>query len=78
VKDEATRIEKLRYIHRNPAERGPCAKPEDWPWSGFRHYLSGIEGVVEIESDWIARKRERMGQPLRVKSQQPHSSQQKA
>jgi len=36
-------------------------EPQDWPWSSFRHYLSGAEGVVEIESQWTARKRERMG-----------------
>jgi len=33
----------------------------------FRHYATGIEGVVEIELDWIGRKRERIGPPLRVK-----------
>ena len=28
---------------------------------GFRHYLTDQEGVVEIESEWTGRKRERMG-----------------
>lgn len=51
-------IEKLRYLHRNPVARGLVAKPEDWPWSSFRHYATGTEGVVEIESEWTARKRE--------------------
>src|SRR5271165_6263848 len=32
------RIEKLRYIHRNPVKRGLVDKPEDWPWSSFRNY----------------------------------------
>jgi putative transposase len=36
-------------------------KPEDWAWSSYRHYLTGAEGVVEIESEWTAHKRERMG-----------------
>jgi hypothetical protein len=27
----------------------------------------GVEGVVEIESEWTGRKRERMGLPLRLK-----------
>ena len=58
---ERKRIEKLRYMHRNPVTRGLAEKPEDWPWSSFRHYLSGEESVVEIESEWTARKRERMG-----------------
>ena len=30
------RIEKLRYLHRNPVARGLVAKPEDWAWSSFR------------------------------------------
>jgi putative transposase len=52
------RIEKLRYMHRNPVRRGLAAKPEDWPWSSFRHYASGVGGIVEIESFWTAQKRE--------------------
>jgi putative transposase len=58
---EKKRIEKLRYIHRNPVTRGLVARPEDWKWSSFVHYLTGVEGTVEIESHWTARKRERMG-----------------
>jgi putative transposase len=54
-------IEKLRYIHRNPVKRGLVSAPELWPWSSFRHYLTGKEGTVEIESEWTGRKRERMG-----------------
>jgi putative transposase len=63
-------VEKLRYIHRNPVERGLVAKPEDWQWSSFRHYLSGEPGVVEIESHWTARRRERAGisPTLRIRS----------
>ena len=49
-------VEKLRYIHRNPVKRGLCERPEDWEWSSFRHYATGIEGRVEIESEWTARK----------------------
>jgi putative transposase len=61
VWSEARRVEELRYIHRNPVKRGLAKSPEDWAWSSFRHYLSGVEGVVEIESQWTARKREQMG-----------------
>jgi putative transposase len=61
VWSERKRIEKLRYIHRNPVKRGLVEKPEDWPWSSFRHYLYGEEGIVEIESDWTARKRDKVG-----------------
>ena len=65
------RIEKLRYLHRNPVKRGLVDKPEDWMWSSFRHYATAVEGVVEIESEWTGRKRERMGMPLRGKVVQP-------
>ena len=50
-------VEKLRYIHRNPVRRGLVAKPEDWAWSSFRHYQTGMHGTVEIESEWTARER---------------------
>ena len=51
--------EKLRNIHRNPVRKKLCARPEDWEWSSFRHYATGHEGIVEIESDWTANRRER-------------------
>jgi len=55
------RAEKLRYMHNNPVERGLVVNPQDWEWSSFRHYETGVEGAVEIESHWTARKREKMG-----------------
>src|SRR5437764_9657897 len=54
-------VEKLRYIHRNPVERGLVERPEDWLWSSFRHYATGEVSPVEIESQWTARRRERAG-----------------
>jgi putative transposase len=57
VHNEAKRIEKLRYMHRNPVVRGLVANPEDWAWSSFRHYQTGVEGIVEIESQWTAMRR---------------------
>jgi putative transposase len=50
-------VEKLRYIHRNPVERGFVEKPEDWTWSSYRHWLTGQLGPVEIESHWTAKGR---------------------
>lgn len=41
-------VEKLRYIHRNPVRRGLVAKPEDWKWSSYRHYQTGVRGTIEI------------------------------
>ncbi len=59
--------EKMNYIHANPVRRGLVERPEDWPWSSFRHHAEGMRGVVEIESRWTARDRERMGIEPRVK-----------
>jgi putative transposase len=53
--------EKLEYIHRNPVQRGLVARPEDWTWSSARHYATGEECGVEIESHWSARRREQVG-----------------
>ncbi len=50
-------LEKIRYIHCNPVKRGLVDLPEDWPWSSCRHYATGTESLVEIESNWTARKR---------------------
>ena len=54
------RVEKLRYMHRNPVKRGLVEKPQDWPWSSFRHYATGEVGTVEIESPVSAWKRRRI------------------
>ncbi len=58
VHSEEKRVEKLRYMHRNPVQRGLVARPEDWPWSSFRHYATGTRGTVEIESHWTAFQRD--------------------
>ena len=46
------RLEKRRYIHRNPVLRGLVKHPRDWAWSSYRHWATGQEGTVEIESPW--------------------------
>src|SRR5579863_8969238 len=57
VRGERARGEVIRYIHRNPVERGLVDRPEDWAWSSFRHYATGVQGAVEIESPWTAFQR---------------------
>jgi putative transposase len=52
-------VEKLKYMHCNPVDRGYVEKPEDWPWSSYRHYLTGEPGRIEIESHWTYTRRER-------------------
>jgi len=58
---EHKRVEKLRYMHCNPVKRGLVEDPEQWAWSSFRHYTTGYIGLVEIESQWTARRRELSG-----------------
>jgi putative transposase len=59
VVSQAKFTEKLRYIHRNPVERDLVVNPEDWPWSSYRHWLTGELGRIEIESHWTFNRRER-------------------
>ncbi|HEU5351736.1 MAG TPA: transposase [Terracidiphilus sp.] len=57
IHGEDARSEVIRYIHRNPVKRGLAASPEEYRWSSFNHYATGIRGVVEIESEWTSRLR---------------------
>jgi hypothetical protein len=43
------RAEKLRYMHRNPVERGLVESPEEWRWSSFRAYFMGEAGPVAVD-----------------------------
>jgi putative transposase len=78
IRNHSQFLEKIRYIHRNPVKRGLCERPEDWEWSSFRHYATGCEGRVTIESEWAARKRERAEGRLPPAVELPHSSQNRA
>jgi putative transposase len=51
------RVQKLKYIHRNPVHRGLVERPEDWGWSSYRHYATAEVGTVQIESPVSAWKR---------------------
>jgi hypothetical protein len=46
------RVEKLRYMHRNPVKRGLVESPEQWRWSSYRHYLLGEAGLVQVSVGW--------------------------
>ncbi len=48
VFSEKKRAEKLRYMHRNPVERGLALEPEQWAWSSFRYYADGERGPVLV------------------------------
>jgi putative transposase len=46
------RVEKLRYMHRNPVKRGLVELPEQWLWSSYRFYLLGEAGPVRVNEGW--------------------------
>jgi putative transposase len=46
------RVEKLRYMHRNPVERGLAESPEQWRWSSYRFYLLQEAGSVQVNAGW--------------------------
>ena len=48
VFSEHKRVEKLRYIHRNPVKRGLVLEPQQWTWSSFRHYAYDEPGPVVV------------------------------
>ena len=48
VWSEGKRIEKLRYMHRNPVKRGLVLEPEQWLWSSYRNYAYGEIGPVLV------------------------------
>ena len=54
---EKKRVEKLRYMHRNPVVRGLVSKPEEWRWSSYRHYATGEPGPVLINEERKAEMR---------------------
>ncbi|WP_334270426.1 REP-associated tyrosine transposase [Edaphobacter sp. HDX4] len=45
------RVEKLRYIHRNPVKRELVAQPEDWKWSSFLQWKTSKRGAVTVETN---------------------------
>jgi len=58
VRNHEEFIAALKYIHRNPVKRSLVEKPEDWPWSSYRHYAIHEQGTVAVESPWATYKRE--------------------
>jgi putative transposase len=49
---EKKRVEKLRYMHRNPVKRGLTEAPEDWRWSSYRFYLLDELALVRVNEGW--------------------------
>ncbi len=51
VWSERKRVEKLRYMHRNPVKAGLVEEPEQWRWSSYRSYAYDEPGQVKI-NEW--------------------------
>jgi putative transposase len=48
---EKKRVEKLRYMHRNPVKRRLVAEPQQWDWSSYRQYADGERGIVLVNEE---------------------------
>jgi len=48
VRTEKKKVEKLKYMHRNPVARGLVLEPEQWKWSSYRWYANGESGPVLV------------------------------
>jgi len=57
VRTEIKKIEKLKYIHRNPVCRGLVIEPDQWVWSSFRWYALGERGPVLVNKQLPAEMR---------------------
>lgn len=55
VRDLGEFRREVRYIHRNPVERGLVAEPEAWAWSSVRWWMGRRDGEIECDpppGDW--------------------------
>jgi putative transposase len=72
VWSERKRIEKLRYMHRNPVKRGLVERPEQWRWSSFRAYCYGERGLVRVNfQEWAVKIRARPVEKFNEESSTP-------
>ena len=51
VWSKGKRIEKLKYMHRNPVKRGLVEEPDQWKWSSFRCYAYGESRPVLVNEE---------------------------
>ncbi len=70
---ERKRIEKLRYLHRNPVKRGLVESPEMWRWSSYRTYAFGEPGSVRVKPGSV-RVNEWQVLKLKIRSPAPPTS----
>jgi putative transposase len=65
VRTERKRVEKLRYMHRNPVKRGLVLELDQWAWSSFRWYAYGESGRVLVNEPRQAELKTRVRQRFR-------------
>ena len=72
VWSERKRVEKLRYMHRNPVKRGLVAAPDLWRWSSFRSYAYREAGPVKVLDRPVLKKQDRAASqiPLLAKARE--------
>ena len=75
VKSDDKTTDELRYMHCNPVKRGLVARPQDWPWSSYRHYATGERGIIEIESWWTEAERCGLTIPEKFSEEIGHANQ---
>ena len=56
VWSERKRVEKLRYMHRNPLKRGLVLEPQ-WRWSSCPWYALGEMGPVKLNDGTVMQLR---------------------
>ncbi len=55
IEDEAYYWSVSRYIHLNPVRAGLVERPEEWPWSSYRDYVTARQARNPYQSrPWIA------------------------
>jgi REP element-mobilizing transposase RayT len=46
----------IAYVFANPVQGGLCARPEDYPWSGYRCYIGEPGSPLPIDADALIKK----------------------
>lgn len=49
IRNDTEFSETIRYVHRNPVERGLVERPEDWQWSSVRWWMGERDGAVKCD-----------------------------
>lgn len=53
VEEDSYLLQVSRYIHLNPVSAGIIKKPQDYPWSSYKHYISQLKLLPWLHTDFI-------------------------